>query len=243
MITKYSTDNEKNIKIIYNDLYKNEDFVQNISFYKWLLRMINMDTDSRALDVSCGSGELLSLLSDETQSVGVDISVNALKRAKKVTGSKSRAKINLLLSEGENLPFKTGSFHYVTNIGSLEHFVDPNRGLAEMYRVLKPKGKAFILVPNLFALFPNIQHIIRTGQLSFDDQPIQRYACNDGWYNLIEESGLEIYQVIRYERIFPSNRSDWHALVRQPKELVHALISPLIPFNLSWCFLYLCQKA
>lgn len=45
------------------------------------------------------------------------------------------------------LPFKDGSVDAVINIAVLEHVLDPSLAIQEIYRVLKPGGKIFTVVP------------------------------------------------------------------------------------------------
>jgi 2-polyprenyl-3-methyl-5-hydroxy-6-metoxy-1,4-benzoquinol methylase len=49
---------------------------------------------------------------------------------------------------GENLPFESSSFDLVVSLAVLEHVQDVQRVIAEVFRVLKPGGYAYIEVPN-----------------------------------------------------------------------------------------------
>ena len=130
----------------------------------------------------------------------------------------------------------------MTNIGSLEHFDNPAKGVREMVRVLKPGGKVFILVPNTFSLLTNVWHAMRTGETSVDDQPLQRYGARTDWEYLLESNGLKVTRTIKYERPWPYRVSDWGYYLRRPKELMHLLAAPLVPLNLAFCFLFVCHK-
>lgn len=47
-----------------------------------------------------------------------------------------------------HLPFPDASFDYVYTMGSIEHAPEMSRCVAEVYRVLKPRGTALVGVPN-----------------------------------------------------------------------------------------------
>jgi len=49
-------------------------------------------------------------------------------------------------ADGENLPFRDNSFDIVYSNGVLHHSEDTNKCIAEAYRVLKPGGKAIIML-------------------------------------------------------------------------------------------------
>ena len=51
------------------------------------------------------------------------------------------------------LPFANQSFDAIYSMGTIEHFLDPERALREMFRVLKPGGRAVVGVPNRFDPF------------------------------------------------------------------------------------------
>jgi MPBQ/MSBQ methyltransferase len=49
--------------------------------------------------------------------------------------------------DAENLPFDTDSADRYVSAGSIEYWPDPQRGIAEAYRVIKPGGLACLIGP------------------------------------------------------------------------------------------------
>jgi SAM-dependent methyltransferase len=91
------------------------------------------------LEVGCGEG----MMFDGTgiQPVQMDVSMTRVARAI----GKCRY---LLCADGYQLPFVSNTFEIVLLIAVLEHTREPWRLLAEARRVLKPRGRAIIVVPN-----------------------------------------------------------------------------------------------
>lgn len=223
----------------YDNLYSEHNLSQMESFYIWFYNKIGKIHDGNLLDIACGEGEFLNICNKKGISTfGIDISHIATKNAKKNTNKNSQFSV----STGENLPFKNDFFDFVSNIGSLEHFENLPKGVCEMSRVLKKEGRAFILVPNTFSLTTNIWNVIKKGEISIDDQPTQRYGTRNDWENLIKSGNFEITKVLKYERPFPKTKDDLIYYIKKPKELIRLLISPFIPKNLCWCFLFICEK-
>lgn len=52
------------------------------------------------------------------------------------------------VSDVRELPFLAGSFDAIYSMGTIEHFDETERAVAEMARVLKPGGRAIVGVPN-----------------------------------------------------------------------------------------------
>ena len=99
----------------------------------------------RALDAGCGTGGMLSWLSQYTGSgsvVGTDLSETALEFC--------RARDQKELAQGSiaKLPFADSSFDLVTSFDVFQHVLDKGdvRAIAEIYRVLRPGGIAFVRV-------------------------------------------------------------------------------------------------
>lgn len=75
---------------------------------------------------------------------GVDLSQDMVKIAR---GKAEKAGVSVDFQQGNssNLPFPAGSFDIVVCRAAFKNFAQPVRALQEMYRVLKPGGRALII--------------------------------------------------------------------------------------------------
>src|SRR5688500_1817334 len=94
----------------------------------------------RILDVGCGTGANLEMLSQFGSADGVDVSDEALDfcRKKGLTVQKGSA---------ETLPYPDETFDITTALDVVEHLDDDIAGLKEMHRVTKTGGYSLIFVP------------------------------------------------------------------------------------------------
>ena len=101
---------------------------------------LNSPTPLRILDVGCGTGANLEMLSQFGASEGVDVSDDALAFCahKGLKAQKGLA---------ESLPFADESFDLTTALDVVEHLDDDVAGLKEMFRVTKRGGYSLIFVP------------------------------------------------------------------------------------------------
>jgi SAM-dependent methyltransferase len=228
-------DEDKQLRVAYEARYMSEPIQHLDSFYRWVLRVVAPQPDRRLLDVACGQGILPNLAAAYgVRAYGCDLSAYALK-------SKHNPQVSLIVADGEHLPYADGVFDYITNIGSLEHYINPCNGVREMARLLKPGGQAFILLPNTFG-FGNFLYAWRHGRTLDDGQPIQRYAARYEWQALLEDNGLCVVNTLAYERVWPTSLKDVIWYLSNPKALVLLLISLFLPFNLASCFMYICER-
>jgi SAM-dependent methyltransferase len=104
-----------------------------------------------ALDIGCGSGRHLILLSAlGWRATGLDWSAAALSRARQAVRSAS-LHADLVKADYRSLPFGPGSFHLAVATRALHHshLDDFRRALGELKRVLAIGGRAVISVPSL----------------------------------------------------------------------------------------------
>ena len=106
-------------------------------------------TDHRPqiLDVGCGTGANLTMLSRYGQAEGVDISPDAL------AFCRERGLEHLKLGAAEALPYEDSHFDLVTALDVVEHMDDDLAGLREMHRVLRPRGHVLLFVPTFMWLW------------------------------------------------------------------------------------------
>lgn len=223
----------------YDTIYREQGINQRDSFYLWLLELLKADRKDLILDISCGQGRLINLAKQRGyRAVGVDFSLEGLLIGQHESGSSTFGAV-----DGEILPFSTNSINLITHIGSLEHYHHPMKGIEEIGRVLKPGGRAVILLPNAFGLFGNIKYVTTHGEVFDDGQPIQRYATRQTWGTMIEKGNLKIERVISYTEInFPRVWKDFFWLILRPQKIIRHLLSVLIPVNLANHLVYICSK-
>jgi len=90
----------------------------------------------KVLEIAIGTASNLFFLPPDGDYYGVDISAKMLKRAKKKLHQEKRT-AELFQADGEYLPFKDNSFGLVFQMGGLQFYSNPYRGLEEMARVAK----------------------------------------------------------------------------------------------------------
>jgi SAM-dependent methyltransferase len=223
----------------YNEIYSGQGILHHDSLYLWLIGLLHPVTGKTLLDIACGEGRLVTLAQRKgLNAFGTDFSIQGLYKGQHESPASS-----WFTADGECLPLCDGMIDYITHVGSLEHYLDPLQGAQEIARVLKPDGRACILLPNAFGLFGNVQYAMRHGDIFDDGQPLQRYGTRKAWERILNEAGLEIERVYGYSGVdWPLTTPDWKWLLSRPVKILRYLLSRLIPVNLSNNFVFLCAK-
>ena len=113
------------------------------------IRQLDSMRPLRILDIATGTGDLAILAANKfpgTQITGIDISTGMLERGrKKIANLLLNKQIELIEGDSEAINFEAGTFDAITVAFGVRNFANLEKGLEEMYRVLKPGGKAVIL--------------------------------------------------------------------------------------------------
>jgi SAM-dependent methyltransferase len=166
------------------------------------------------LDYGCGPGDDvtgLALYSGAEQVIGLDISETALGLSARRIAlhglDAPRVRLGQVSDRVAQIPLEDGSVDYVHCGGVLHHTSSPEDLLREFHRVLRPGGRAFIMVYNsdsiwlhLYVAYEKMLHDETFDGLTLDEAftrltdgpecPISRHYSADRMIGLCEEAGL-----------------------------------------------------
>lgn len=103
--------------------------------------------DLKTIDVGGGTGfctEGVAAYIDTKHITLLDQSPHQMAKAK---AKPSLEGVTFVEGDAENLPFQSAHFDRYTSAGSIEYWPEPQRGIAEAYRILKPGGVATLIGP------------------------------------------------------------------------------------------------
>ncbi|HCT0496961.1 TPA: demethylmenaquinone methyltransferase [Staphylococcus pseudintermedius] len=137
----------QNISGKYDRLNNIISFEQHKVWRKKVMKEMNVQAGTIALDVCCGTADWTIALSQavgpEGEVTGLDFSENMLKVGEEKTAHMDN--IRLVQGDAMALPFDDNTFDYVTIGFGLRNIPDYSKALSEMHRVLKPGGMVVCL--------------------------------------------------------------------------------------------------
>jgi SAM-dependent methyltransferase len=146
-------------EIDYQDYQRALEFDQRVSgmaalqsLTQTLIKELNPKEDDKVLDVGTGTGRLGLILGRMVRKgfvTGIDSGYGMLRVARDKISKSQMDNFFLVLGKAEALPFLPEAFDSACLMLSFHHFTDPERAMAEIYRVLKPKGHLASLDPVL----------------------------------------------------------------------------------------------
>ncbi|MGX1322323.1 ubiquinone/menaquinone biosynthesis C-methylase UbiE [Bradyrhizobium sp. USDA 377] len=117
-------------------------------FAPGLLRAARIAPGMQVLDIATGTGLVAEPILDAVGPTGcliaADLSPAMAEKARERLGRSSN--VSVTVEDGQALSFPDGSFDAVVCSLGLMFFRDPQRGLAEFHRVLRPGGRAAVSV-------------------------------------------------------------------------------------------------
>ncbi len=157
-----------------------------LNLYPLLIEKLNTLSFNSILDVSCGTGTVLSLLLAKNQDIkayGLDSSEDMINMAeKKLTNNAT-----LSIGDSEHIPYDNGSFDVVICTHSFHHYANPSKVLNEMYRVLKKNGT--LIICDYYQYFPPFRQLMNFFIKFSKDRDIRIYSQKE-IFNLFDENNF-----------------------------------------------------
>ena len=202
---------------MFNNISKRYDFLNHflslgidILWRKRAVKMLKGDAPKQILDIATGTGdfaiEALKLNPDKV--IGVDISEGMLAMGREKMKKKGYDdRIDLRLGDSEKLLFEDNKFDAVIVSFGVRNFEHLEKGLSDMYRVLKPGGKTVVLEfsrPQRFPLkqlyhfyfryiLPAVGKLISRDQSAYTYLPesVQAFPDGDQFLRILEKVGFK----------------------------------------------------
>src|SRR5690242_5544882 len=115
-----------------------------------MLAMAGVGPGARVLDVAAGAGDQTLTIAERVGRGGfvlaTDLSPAILEYAKEKARRAGHRNVDTQVADGENLALAPASFDVAICRLGLMLFADPGKGLREMFRALKPGGRACVMV-------------------------------------------------------------------------------------------------
>lgn len=185
---------KEKIKQFYEQYHKDEiinpvaDFMQKERCN--YLRSLLEDISGKVLIIGCGSQDDMSIISDECEGVGIDISAEAIKKSKE-----RYPRFEYFVADAANLPFPDNSFDCVVCSEVIEHIPENEKVFSEVGRVLRNKKTFIITTPNWFSwygLARKISEKLFNRPFTAGDQPIDNWSTSSRLKKKLTKHGFEI---------------------------------------------------
>ena len=215
---KDKTDSKKDqVADMFNSISKRYDFLNHflslgidIIWRKQAINKLKNDNPKLILDIATGTGDLAieALKLNPEKIIGIDISSGMLEVGKsKIAKLGLQDKIDLQLGDSEGLLFDDNNFDAVIVAFGVRNFEHLEKGLADMFRVLKDGGKVVILEfskPNSFpmkqlynfyfkSILPIIGKFVSKDRAAYTYLPesVNQFPDGDEFINILNKTGFK----------------------------------------------------
>jgi exosortase/archaeosortase family protein len=120
---------------------------------------------------------------------GIDISTPTIRLARQAFTSRP---LYAAAADVRQLPFPTDAFDAIYSMGTIEHFDDDEKAVAEIYRVLAPGGRAIVGVPNRHDPFLRPLMVWALQRVGLYAYGAERSYSRDELRRLLERAGFQV---------------------------------------------------
>jgi demethylmenaquinone methyltransferase / 2-methoxy-6-polyprenyl-1,4-benzoquinol methylase len=209
---------KQQVAAMFDDIAFKYDFLNrflsagiDIKWRKKAIKQLSALAPKKILDVATGTADVALMASGilkPEKIVGIDISEGMLEVGrKKIEKAGLQHIIELLNGDSETINFEDGSFDAVTVAFGVRNFQHLEKGLSEIYRVLKPGGKLVVLefskpkmpgVKGMYNLYmkivcPNVGKLFSKNRNAYKylDESIQKFPEGNNFTNILDNLGYK----------------------------------------------------
>lgn len=212
-----SADKKEQVAEMFNNISKKYDFLNHflslgidIRWRKKAIKILKNDHPKHILDIATGTADFaIEALALKPEKVtGVDISEGMLAVGREKLKKKGLDHvIQLSLGDSEKLLFEDNKFDAVIVSFGVRNFANLEKGLADMYRVLRPGGKTVIVefskptkfpfrnIYNFYfkAILPKIGKLVSKDQSAYTYLPesVQAFPDGEDFLKVLERVGFK----------------------------------------------------
>jgi ubiquinone/menaquinone biosynthesis C-methylase UbiE len=111
----------------------------------WISSVLPHLQGPRVLDVSCGTGYLLSQIAGQVEAFGIDLNLEMIAYARQNVPPS----VHLQRADAHHLPYRKETFNSILNTMAFNSYSSSLRALSEMHRVLQKGGLLLLVDVNL----------------------------------------------------------------------------------------------
>ena len=169
-----------------------ETYDRCLAFLRWtqkkLVSVLQLGENPYLLDLGCGTGWAVryaaSLTNGHGQFYGIDISSRMIEKAE--ASSTNYGNVHFRRANAEELPFENGVFDRVICSNAFHHYSDPDKVVREACRVLKRRGRIYILDVTADG---SLTRILDRLAKKLEQGHVRIYSTNE-YRSLFEKAGL-----------------------------------------------------
>ncbi|WP_105620115.1 class I SAM-dependent methyltransferase [Vallitalea okinawensis] len=145
---------------------------------RWALNKLEIGKDSIVLDVGCGGGNTIKIISKvatEGKVCGIDYSKESVETTRKKNNKAvEKGLVEVVRASVSNIPYSEETFHVVTAVQTHFYWPDLKNDIKEVYRIVKKNG-IFMISSELYKIKYHMKH----------------YKTNEEHKGLFKEAGFD----------------------------------------------------